>query len=300
MNENHFAVRIKQTHFVSLALMRRTLVPGTLLAICYLPTIQRLFQEWTTNDDMSHGLFVPFFAGWILWNSRTRLATIEQRPAKFGFVLLVLGAVFACTGPPDMQTFAFLTRLSLLLSICGLVLAVYGWQMIRAMAYPIILLLLMIPLPGFIYSRITLPLQLIASQFAEHGLEILGYSVLREGNIIHMPRQTLEVVEACSGLRSLMSLVFLSQVYIYLFDNRPWMRWATLAAIVPIAILANGGRIIFTAIMSQIDRAWGEGILHASTAWGVFVIAFAILLATHWVWKSVEGVLAKSTAQPGA
>ena len=280
--------------------MRQTLILGSLLTLCYWPTIQRLFQEWTTNDDMSHGLFVPFFAGWILWNSRAQLVTIEQRPAKAGFALLVMGAVFACTGPPDMQTFAFLIRLSLLLSICGLVVAVYGWRMFRAMAYPIIILLLMIPLPGFIYSRVTLPLQLIASQLAEHGLELLGYSVLREGNIIHMPRRTLEVVEACSGLRSLMSLVFLSQVYIYLFDNRPWMRWVILGMIIPIAILANAGRIIFTAIMSQIDRAWGEGILHASTAWGVFVIAFAILLATHWAWKSVESFLAKSTAQPGA
>jgi len=255
-----------------------------------------LVNEWLTNDDVSHGLFVPLAAAWIVWQKKTELLQTPTKPSKLGFALLIFGGIFVCIGPPDLQTFAFLTRLAFLVSLVGLLLAVCGWPIVKQLTYPLILLVLMIPLPGFVYSRITLPLQLLASQIAEIGLEVIGYSVLREGNIIHLPRQTLEVVEACSGLRSLLSLLFLSQVYIYLFDTRPWMRVVAVGMIVPIAIAANAGRIILTAVLSQVDQAWGHGILHAFTAWGIFVIAFGLLLATHWLWNLVGNMFVYRTA----
>jgi exosortase len=139
-------------------------------------------------------------------------------------------------------------------------------------------------------ERITFPLQIIASTLAEHILEAFGYSVLREGNILSLPGQRLNVAEACSGLRSLAALTFLGQAYAYLFDSRAWMRAAIALAVFPIAVVANGVRIVATAIAAAHNPAWGRDLYHESTGWIVFVIAFGGILATHWAFKRIRPV----------
>ena len=252
-----------------------------LFLLLYGFVLERLTDQWFNDLDMSHGPFVPIFAGYVFWTMRDSILASPARPSYWGIVPMILGFLLLCSGPPSLPTFAFLSRVSLLLSLLGLITLLRGTPTIRAAAYPLGLMLFAIPLPGFIYERITLPLQLGASQISEFFLTTLGYSVLREGNILHLPRQAVAVAEACSGLRSLLSLLFLSQVYAFLFDSRPWMRAFLAIAMVPLAVLANAGRITFVAAMGQTTDAWFEGTLHDSTAWVIFVVAFAALICVH-------------------
>ena len=141
----------------------------------------------------------------------------------------------------------------------------------------------MVPIPAIIYGQITLPLQLIASNLAERALSLMGIPVLRDGNILELPRQSLSVVEACSGIRSLLSLSFLSLVYAYFFDAKVWMRWVLLILTVPIAILANAARVTLTGLIGEYKMEWSHGIYHSISGWIVFMLALAMLVAVHRV-----------------
>lgn len=253
-----------------------------LLAVCYAVVLARLAEQWFINEDMSHGPFVPLLVGYIVWQRRTEFSALAARPAWVsGVGLLLLGGVMLCIGPPSLPTFTFLTRMAFVVSLVGLILLLRGWPTLWRLFYPLLLLGLMIPIPGFLFNKITLPLQFIASRVAEVSLETLGYSVLREGNILYLTGQTLSVAEACSGIRSLLSLTFLGQAYVYLFDPKVWMRAVVAILIVPIAVLANSGRIIFTAVIGAINQEWAHGIYHDYAGWVVFAVAFAALLVVH-------------------
>jgi exosortase len=132
-----------------------------------------------------------------------------------------------------------------------------------------------------LYNQITFPLQLFASQVAEFSLSLIGIPVLRDGNILELASQKLSVVEACSGIRSLLSLSFLSLVYAYFFDTRVWMRWVLFAATIPIAILANSGRVTITGVLSEINPELARGFFHSLEGWIIFIIALAMLGGLH-------------------
>jgi exosortase len=266
---------------------------SSLLFISYCVVLYRLSQQWLADENMSHGMFVPVLAGYIAWRRRREIAIICPKPSIWGVFLMLLGGLMLCVGPPSLPTFTFLTRIAFVTSLVGVILTVRGFQTVIALMYPLCLLFFMIPLPGFIYERLTLPLQFVASAVSENVLELLGYSVLREGNILHLPGQSLSVVEACSGLRSLVALSFLAQACAFLIDRRPWMRLALAMAIIPIAVMANSGRIVFTAFMGYHRPDWVHGVYHASTAWVVFVVAFVLLLLTYWCINRIAVLLAK-------
>jgi len=178
----------------------------------------------------------------------------------------------------------------------GLLLVVGGTKLVRALAFPLLLLPFMIPIPAVIYNQITFPLQLFASRVAETVLGWLGIPVLRDGNILELASQKLSVAEACSGIRSLLSLSFLSLVYSYFFDKRIWMRWVLLVCTIPIAILANSGRVTITGILSEYDAELAHGFFHSLEGWIIFVIALAMLIALHGLisriyrWKTTPEV----------
>jgi exosortase len=156
-----------------------------------------------------------------------------------------------------------------------------GPDLLKKLSFPLFLLCFMVPIPNLIFNKITFPLQILASQLADASLMILNVPVLREGNILELPGQRLQVVEACSGIRSLLSLTFLSLVYGYFFEKRRWMRLVLFLITVPIAILANAGRVTVTGILSQIKPELSEGFFHESTGWVIFMIALAALLLFH-------------------
>jgi exosortase len=256
---------------------------GALLLVCYAPMFYRVVQVWLEDDNMSHGLFVPIAAAYIAWTKRGLLSQIKPKVNYWGLPLVLIGFLTLCVGPPSLPTWVFIVRCSFLFSLVGCILFLGGAAMLRALAFPLLLLPLMIPFP--FYDRVTMPLQFLASMLAENFLTVLGYSVLREGNVLYLPTQTLNVAEACSGLRSIYALTFLTLTYSYFFTPRTRARWILAAAILPVAILVNALRVALTAIMGMYNPAWTEGTYHEMLGWTVFVFAFAILLGLNTILK---------------
>ncbi len=264
---------------------------GGLLALCYAPVLYRLVLQWITDEDMGHGFFVPVVAGYIIWQRRAALSALKPEPNNWGLALLLWGAVQLMLGTLGAEL--FLARTSFLISLVGVILYLGGTKVLRALAFPLSLLAFMIPIPAIIYARITLPLQLFASSVAETILGWLGIPVLRDGNVLELASQKLSVVEACSGIRSLLSLSFLSLIYAYFFDAKVWMRWALLFGTIPIAIAANAARVTLTGVLSEVRADLAQGFFHTLEGWVLFLVALALLVLFHqavnWIYRLLHG-----------
>ena len=175
----------------------------------------------------------------------------------------------------------FLARTSLVISIIGAVVLLGGTAYARVFAFPLFLLFFMVPIPAVIYNQLTFPLQQIASSFAENLITWTQIPVVREGNILILPSQSLNVVEACSGIRSLLTLTFFSLVYGYVFEKRGWARTVLFLSTIPITIAANAGRVALTGVVSEFNPALAEGWFHEAQGMVIFVIALAILIGLH-------------------
>lgn len=245
--------------------------------------LRRLATQWMNDGDMGHGFFVPLVAGFIVWQRRERLAALTFKPAWWGLGVMAWGIAQGYLGTVGADL--FLQRTSILITLVGLLLLTGGTELIRELAFPLLLLPFMIPFPGVVYNQITFPLQLFASQVAEGALALVGIPVLRNGNLLELPSQSLDVAEACSGIRSLLSLSFLSLVYAYFLDQRVWMRWVLLICTVPIAIIANAGRVTLTGVLSEINVDLAKGVFHEMEGWVIFLIALAMLAALHFTLK---------------
>jgi exosortase len=239
-----------------------------------------LAAQWWHAPNFSHGFFVPAFSAYVVWLHRGRLAIMRQRPTWGGLVVFVLGIGLLVIG--NLGAELFLSRLSLLVVIAGLVILFLGWEFQRALLFPWLFLILMIPIPAILFNQITFPLQLLASKLASGLLPVLGVPVLREGNIIQIPAMPLEVAEACSGIRSLLSLATLAIIYGYLLENRNLVRWILALASIPIAVAANSLRIVGTGLVVQYwDPEKGEGFFHAFSGWLIFVVSLLMLFLVH-------------------
>lgn len=250
-----------------------------LLVAAYFPILQRLVEQWMTDEDVGHGFFVPVVAAYVAWQRREEILALDYTPAWWGVAVMAWGAFQGYVGTLGAEL--FLQRTSFLVTLVGLLLVTGGTRLVRVLAFPLLLLPFMIPIPSIIYNQITFPLQLFASQVAEYVLGLMGIPVLRDGNVLELASQKLSVVEACSGIRSLLSLTFLSLVYSYFFDSKVWMRWALLIGTVPIAILANAGRVTITGILSEINPELARGFFHSLEGWIIFIIAFVMLAGLH-------------------
>ena len=252
---------------------------GALLIVCYAPILYRLALQWANDENMGHGFFVPLVAGFIAWQRRDKLAAIPRESNLWGLLLVVFAACEALIATLGAEIFT--ARLAFIIALVGTILYLCGTKWVKALAFPLILLLFMIPIPAIIYAQLTLKLQILASQLGEMLITAMGIPVLRAGNTLQLPSQTLDIAEACSGIRSLLSLGFLSLVYAYFADKRVWMRWALLIATIPIAIGANGIRVAVTGLLSEINTKLATGIYHESEGYVVFIVALAALMITH-------------------
>ena len=252
---------------------------GTLVLVCYAPTLKALVAQWIDDPDMGHGFFVPLVAGYIVWQRRDQLLAMESKPNWWGLAVAVWGALQMMVGALGAELFT--TRTAFVVTLIGVVLFLGGTEVLRKLAFPLCLLFLMIPIPAVIYNQITFPLQILASRLAAGALSVFGIPVFREGNILELPSQRLSVVEACSGIRSLLSLTFLSLVYGYFFEKKTWIRIALFLATIPVAILANGSRVTVTGVLSEIRPDLAEGFFHESTGLVIFLVAAVILIVFH-------------------
>lgn len=270
---------------------RRGVLPGAsvlmlLLLVMYWRVGVKLITDWYQIPDYSHGFLVPFFAGFLLWDKRSKLRSMAIAPSWSGLWLIVLGVATLFFGVYGAEL--FLSRISFLFLVSGLIWIFAGKAILREVLFPIAVLLLAIPFPAIVFNQITFPLQLLASQMASSVLPLLGVPVFREGNVIQLPIMKLEVAEACSGIRSLMSLFTLAVFYGYFLEKTTARRWVMALASIPIAVCANALRIVGTGLCVQYwDPSKAEGFFHEFSGWVMFVISLGCLYLLHRLFRLV-------------
>ena len=247
-----------------------------LLAAVYCKVLAKLVLDWWQLPDFSHGFLVPLFAGYLVWQKRKTLLETRIAPVWSGLAVMALGIFVLLLGVYGSEL--FLSRISLLIVLAGLVLCFGGVQLLKELRFVLLVLLLAIPLPAIVFNQITFPLQILASKLASGLLPFFGVPVLREGNIIELAAMKLEVAEACSGIRSLMSLFTLAVFYGYFTEKSNWRRTLLILSSIPIAIAANAVRILGTGLCVQYwDPDKAMGFFHEFSGWVIFMISLVCL-----------------------
>jgi exosortase len=253
------------------------LLAGTFLYL-YAFVIPPLVADWADDPNYSHGFLVPVLSAYFIWERRQKLLAVVWQPSIWGVLVLLAGICMLFLGHIGAEF--FLMRSSMIVVLSGLVLYLYGWQVLQVLGFPLAFLLFMVPLPSIILNTITFPLQLLAAKLSTASLQLIGLPVFREGNIIFLPHTTLEIVEACSGIRSLVSLLALAVVFAYMTQRRSGKRWVLAISAVPIALVANAFRIWGTGVLAFLyGTQVAEGFYHTFAGWLVFVVAFVLLLS---------------------
>ncbi|MGC9158362.1 MAG: exosortase A [Terracidiphilus sp.] len=251
-----------------------------LVAAVYFDVLKKLLSDWWNIPDFSYGFLVPLFSAYLVWKERRSLLHTKIAPSRSGVAVVVLGLLVLLLGVYGAEL--FLSRISLVILLAGLVLSFAGWRFLAELRFPLLVLLLAIPIPAILFNQITFPLQILASKLASDLLPLFGVPVLREGNVIVLPLMRLEVAEACSGIRSLMSLFTLAIFYGYFMERSIWRRIVLALASIPIAIAANAVRILGTGLCVQYwnpDKA--VGFFHEFSGWVIFLVSLTCLYILH-------------------
>lgn len=250
--------------------------------LLFYPVLEKLIYDWSHDDNYSHGFLILPIAIYFAWERRGRLAALPVRGSWLGLVVVVGSVAVLAAGRLGAEL--FLTRLPILGVIGGTILFLWGWSHLRVLLFPLLFLLLMIPIPAIIFNQIAFPLQLLASRFGEVSLQLASIPVLREGNVITLANTQLEVAEACSGIRSLISLLTLGILFGYFMHQSVLVRWLLALATVPVAIAANGMRVAGTGIAAHYyGPEAAQGFFHSFSGWLVFVVALLMLMVVHKV-----------------
>jgi exosortase len=260
----------------------QAIVLGAVLVAAFWPILVGMYGSWFDERSyMEHGILVIPAAAYMAWAKRDKLSAVPLQPSFWGLALLAWGAFQALLGA--LGQWVFVSRTAFLISFVGSIALVYGLEMIKELVYPLCTLALMIAPPNFVFENLTLRLQMLASALGASALEALGYSVLREGNILEMVGIKLSVEEACSGIRSLVAILFMCVLYNYFFVEKKSMRiWILLFAI-PIAILGNAVRIVATGVAGQYNHAWVSGTTHEAFGYVSVVVAAFGCIGVHLV-----------------
>jgi exosortase A len=255
----------------------------------YAPVIVHLVTDWANDPDAAHGFIIPLVSGYLLWTRREQLSQLQPSTELWGLVILCLGLAQLFVGHVGAEL--FFMRTSMLVVLTGIVWFLLGTAMLRTTAFPFAFLLFMIPLPDIILNLLAFPLQLMAAKWATFALQLLDLPVYREGNMIFLPSLSLEIVEACSGLRSLMALVALAVIWAYLSQPTVLKRVALVLSAIPIALVANAFRICTTGVLAHgVGPQAADGFYHAFAGWLVFVAAWTLL--------SLEGMVLSRLGTP--
>lgn len=270
----------KWTPPIRVGLLVPVLLFSALLGTIYWAILRDLAWQWWDDANYSHGFLVPLFSGFLVWQRRLKLAALVPEGSWLGLPVLVAGMSALILG--DVAAENFLTRSSFIVIAAGLVLFHLGRAAFRVLAFPLAFLFFMVPLPATLLYAVTFPLQSLAAQNAVWTLDLLGIPVLRDGNVIHLSQITLGVTEACSGIRSLISLIALAVAWAYLTMPWLWGMAALVVAAVPITIVANAGRVVATGLIGQwFGMQYASGFFHLFSGWVIFLVAFIGLIGVH-------------------
>ena len=277
------------------------------IVFAYATVLVKLVHDWWFDENYSHGLLIPFIIGYILWTQRERLARVPAKSSTLlGGTAIVLGLFALWAGAAGAELYT--QRLSLVLLLAGIVIYFWGVRLLRFLLVPFGLLFLALPIPAIIFNKIAFPLQLFASRCAVYSMSLLGIPVLRQGNIIELKplnsfeTKKLEVVEACSGIRSLMTLLTLAVVFAYFTHSRSddtpssggrfgWLKsywfWRSVIIVgsaVPIAILTNAFRVSGTGVLAHYyGTEVADGFFHSFSGWAIYIVAFILLFGVGMI-----------------
>ncbi|WP_459925922.1 exosortase/archaeosortase family protein [Desulfatiferula olefinivorans] len=246
--------------------------------LLYFDTIVGMIHDWDTNDNYSHGYLIPFITAYLIWKEKEILAAMPIKPSNMGLMCLVGSLLFFVITNIGAELFTM--RFSMILVLLSGVYFLMGIDIVRVVFLPIIYLIFMIPFPAIIWNKIAFPLKMFATKIAVMVIQLLQIPVFNEGNIIHLSNTTLEVVDACSGLRSLVSLLALSAAFTLISEHPSKIRKAILfLSAVPIAIFLNIFRLSLTAVLAKIyGPQVAQGFLHDISGIIVFIAALGLLM----------------------
>jgi exosortase len=249
-----------------------------LLGAVYHSIVHEMVLDWAKDDNYSHGFLVPIIAGYLAYMHKDELLAAEVRPTNAGLGVVALGLLLLFLG--WLGTEYFTMRTSMVFIMAGAVLYLLGWKIFKILLAPLAYLLLMVPIPYIIYDAAAFPLKLFVTKVSVIAMKALGVVVLQEGNILMFPNITLEVADACSGLRSIMSLLALGAAYALVFFSRSRDRATLILSTLPIAVFTNCLRVIVTGILAQyFGSAAAEGFFHEFAGLSVFAGAVAMFVA---------------------
>lgn len=280
--ESSASVRMKWLPYAIIAI---------LLCVLYYRVAIKLVYDWYTIPDYSHGFLVPFFAAFLIWDKRKTFSSTPIKQSWAGIALVVFAIAVLILGVYGVELFT--ARMSFVILLAGLIWTFFGWAMLKALRFPLLVLILAIPFPAIVFNQITFPLQLLASRIASDILPVLGVPTLHEGNVIELPVMKLEVAEACSGIRSLMSLFTLAVFYGYFLEKTTKRRVILALASIPIAVAANVVRIVGTGLCVQYwDPDKALGFFHEFSGWVMFVVSLICLYLVHRAMRLISPVKA--------
>ncbi len=263
---------------------------GILLAALvgiYYPILPSMVHDWDADPNSSHGFLIPIVSAWFAYKSWPDIKNIPLQNSPWGLAFLVLGLLCLLFGTTVHELFT--TRVSLVFILAGLSLSFFGPRIFHYLMLPIGFLVFMVPIPVTLYDALALPLRGFVSILATEGMQAVGLPVLREGNIIILPNVSLEVVEACSGMRSLISLIALGTAYAFLMLEGTWRKVILIIATLPIAVLTNVARVFVTGVLARhYGSAAAEGFFHDFAGFAVFFIALSLTACTGWILSHIS------------
>jgi len=267
-----------------------------IVAICfiilYFPVWKHLIISWFSSDEYSYGFFILPISCYILWQKRNTLSRLPNISSKLGLVVLIFSLAFYILA--TIAGILTITAISMIFALAGVVIYLWGLNVFKEVMFPLFFLLFMIPIPAQIYSSITSKLQLLVSETSVWFSILLNLPAYREGNIIYLPEQTLQVVSACSGLRSLTSIMTISVILGYLTLNSIFLRFILFCIGIPVAILVNIIRVLLVILAFYYFKYdLTDGFEHTILGVAIFILALILLMIMKGILSSWQRVITK-------
>ena len=253
----------------------------------YHKAIAKLVSDWAVDPNFSHGFLIPFVALYMVWYKKNEISLISHESSKTGIYIIIFGMLVHVAGNVGAEL--FLMRFSMIITLAGIIIYYYGYKMFWQVMIPVAYLILMIPIPAIIWNKIAFPLQLFAANISSQTINLLGIPVFREGNILHLANTSLEVVDACSGLRSLTSLIALTGAFAFLAPLSIFKKWILFFSAIPIAVAVNVIRLTITGAMAAwIGPETAHGFLHDMSGLIIFGAALILVYIVFTIEMKIE------------